>query len=221
MLEGWIASKHRQGNKAAVKEGESLLEKFGDEPLRPSEQTGGIVRLPDKARELLTPKEGFWICTVEPKPLGLVVSENKPFFGYVTDSRTLLDLPIPVAFEVAFPVDSKGKARPIQGSNNTPLDEQDAMIGEFGQNLGIDGVRAVMQHASVVSQADIKHQKEIEEKFIVGFFARTPDQTFRSHVAYVGRFHDAHLLDVPYWYRAHGSQGVWALPAVVPADLEI
>ena len=73
----------------------------------------------------------------------------------------------------------------------------------------------------ILRQLDIEHQKRIGKKLLVGFHARTPDETFGSRVADVGRYRPDGLLRVCVWRRDCALGGVFAFPVVVPANLEI
>lgn len=154
--------------------------------------------------------------------VGIQYEQDRPYFGYVTESQALRNLTFPIAFETAVFVDGQRRVVALPRSNKLPMDSQKEMIeGNFDQTLHVPGTRASMLHTPFWTQLDIKHQKEVHKKLIVGLFARTPDQTFDSCVAYVGRIGPDYRLNVGGWHRDVGNDDVWAVPAVVPEAVKI
>lgn len=60
MLEAWINSKRHQENKAAVKAGEALLGKYGDEPFRPSERVSVVKPEAEVSKPLEIDLDAEW-----------------------------------------------------------------------------------------------------------------------------------------------------------------
>jgi len=156
--------------------------------------------------------------------VGMQYEQDRPYFGYVTESESFRNLTFPVYFETAVFVDKNGHAVALPKSNNLLMERQKGMIEtDFAKTLAVPGVKAVMHHALFWTQLDIKHQKERGQKLLVGLYARTPDQTFDSIVAHVhvGRVYPGSQLSVSGWDRDFGRDDVWAVPAVVPEAVEI
>ena len=168
-------------------------------------------------------KKEVVVYTIQPRSITVQLQEDGQYFIFVNDSPNLRELVRPQTFDIAFFVDKKQKwARPIPKSNNSSLQRQRELIeGDFSQSLNTPGVKAIMAHAYVLTQADIAHQKKTGTVLIPDYFARTPDETFGSDVARVGRRHPGRRLDVDDWRRDDGRDYVWALPAIVSANLEI
>lgn len=163
------------------------------------------------------------IYEIQPKSLASQLAENPDYFGYVNESLALRDLVEPVSFEAAVFVDKKTKRGvPIPESNRLPLDKQKEIIeGNYNRKLKVRGVKAIMVHAYVDTQLDIEHQKQTGRKFLDGFYARTPDETFGSDVADVGRINPGNPLHVYDGDRDYGDDDVFAFPVVVPNSVEI
>jgi len=190
-----------------------------------AEQEESIFRFSNEQSKALAEKakeagQEIIICQIRPKSITQQLIEDAQYFGYVNAAQDLRSLVVPVSFEAAAFVDKKTKRGvPIPKSNERALDRQKEMIeGEFDQDLKVPGVKAIMAHAYVDTQLDIEHQKRIGKKLLVGFHARTPDETFGSRVADVG---PDGLLRVCVWRRDCALGGVFAFPVVVPANLEI
>lgn len=178
-----------------------------------------IVRLPGEAREALKRNHAFF--TIRPESLGQLLVKYREFFGYVNPSEHLRALAPRQAFEAAIPVDAKGRAATLPKSNNLPFDIQDVMNQEYAEKLSIAGIKSVTGTISIYSQADIQQQTDGRGKLIVGFYARTGDETVAPVVAFVGRIYAGAPLGVGGWRRGLGHDDVRALPVVVPAQLEI
>lgn len=176
-----------------------------------------------KAKELVDGAKDIVVYQVSGLvSVGMQYEQDRPYFGDVNESETLRNLTFPIALDAAVFLDDRGRAIPLPKSNYLPMDDQREMIeNDFNQALNIPGAKGVMLHAPFSTQMDIKHQKEAAKKLIVGFYARTPDQTFDSLVAHVGRLYSGHLLRVNGWDRDGGYDEVWALPAVVSQAVKI
>jgi len=169
-------------------------------------------------------KEGKEVVRYQvwPKSVAQQLLEDKPYFGFVNESEDLRNLVEPVSFEAAVLIAKKTQiAVPLKKSFSLSLQDQQEMVQEYSQPLEHDGIKAIMAHAYVDTQLDIAHQKQTGNKLLVGFYARTPDKTFGSSVADVGRIDSDSPLDVYDWDRGAGRSRVCVLPVVVPANLEI
>ena len=198
-----------------------------DRDLFASEAQNGPVLLPEQKKALkakakeVKGAEDFALFTIGPKSIAQQLIEDSKYFSIVNESQSIRDLVKPLTFELAFPVNREGYAVPIPKSNWQRLKTQAEMIAEFGHHLKLadEGLKAIMAHAYVNTQADISHQKQTGKVLIPDFLVRTPDETPDSGTAVVGRFYHVYGLSVYDW---HGDDvNVWALPAVVPANLEI
>lgn len=178
-----------------------------------------VVTLPTKAKEALRGNHAFF--TIRPESLGQLLVEYRKYFGYVNPSEDLRALAPRQAFEAAIPVDAKGRAVALPRSNNLSFDTQNVMNRGYAGKLDIAGIKSVTGTASLLSQADIQQQIEGRGKLIVGFFARTGDETFAPLVAVVGRLRAGRRLHVLDGDRDFGDVDVRALPAIVAEQLEI
>ncbi len=195
------------------------LQATGVESSLTAEQLEEIIMLPAQAKEVLQRNHAFF--TIRPESLNQLLVKDGEFFGYVDPSEHLRALAPRQTFEIAIPVNSKGRAEAIARSNNLPLLDQDLMNKDYAQKLVIPGIKSVTGTVSIYSQADIQQQREGRGKLIVGFYARTGDETVAPYVADVGRIYVDYLLNVRGWYRGRGDGYVRALPVVVPAQIEI
>lgn len=189
---------------------------------RPDETTlkriaSGWIPSPEarKARVEAIAKEGFtFVCQVEPKSVGQLLTERKPF-ERVNDSEELRRI-LPKVREVA--VRPENLSIPI---NNLSLEEQLDLITGLRRELriktGIEDLHVVMASASVYSQLDFKCQEQTGRKLFRDFYARTPDETFGSRVAQVGRIYDGSQLYVIDGFCDRGNDYVLAVPVVVLA----
>jgi len=176
-----------------------------------------------EAKELLTPENGFWICTIEPKSLGQVLLQNAACFGYVVPCERLSNLVLPTAFEVAIPIDSDGRARPIAESNNLLPSGQRTMIEEYDRVIGIPDVKVIIGHASVIAQSVIKYQQQQHRrvKLIDRFCACTPDEVGNDYRYACVTQYDTGQLCIGSWWADERNSRIRVLPVVVPVGLEI
>lgn len=178
--------------------------------------------LKTKAGELVEDAKDIVVYRVYSLSISQQMEQDDQYFGYVTSATALKDLIIPVSFDVAVFVDENGHAVALPNSNNLSMSRQKERIeNDFSKTLEVPGTKAVMLHAPDWTQLDIEHQKQTNQKLIVGFFARTPDKTVDSNVADVGRIFPDDPLGVGDWNRDDGILSVGALPAVVPEAVKI
>lgn len=111
----------------------------------------------------------------------------------------------------------------LQDSNRKTLDEQLAMVENFGRKLSgeVKGVAAILGTAPDYAELAFAHLDQKGQRLFGKDFdydyTRTTTPTGESHVALVGSFNGDLGLRVHDWVQSGRHDDIWAAPLVVPA----
>lgn len=185
-----------------------------DIPL-PGKEEANIIQFSTEQRKGLE-RKGYVIYPLTSQTIETLRDAGNPFWSTWHQGR---------AFEKLASLRSEVAISPsklfLPKSNGKTLDEQLAMVEEFGTKLSseVKGVAAILGSAPDYAELAFLHLSETGKRLFGKYYdygyTRTTTSTGGSDLTIVGYFREGRGLDVSRWDRRDNG-GIWAAPLVVP-----